>query len=202
MVCASSQSSLWYQSGYSCTDFFGLHELNSSSSPCLTQFEVSYDKTVYDICCAELKGSPLLVTVKGYIGVTAYNTNTEEEVWSIRNQIPFSQDNIFARGITADQHGRLFVLDDKNKSIHVFSVNGKYVTTLLRKGEQGIGEMRKIRWSEGLSGLIVVHSNSGNTQISIIKIQSYGNCYLASSCMWRGRVTMINKDRHMWELIP
>ena len=183
MVCASSQSSLWYQSGNSDTNFFGFDLLDSSSPPCLTQFKVSYSKTVYDICCAELKGIPLLVTVKGYIGVTAYNANTEEEVWCIDGQIPFSEYNIFARSITADQHGRLFVLDDRNQCIHVFSVKGRYITTLLRKGEQGIAELRKIRWSEGLSGLIVVHRNDRNTQISIVKIQSYGNCYLASSCM-------------------
>ena len=185
MICASSNSSLWYESRD--LAFFGptlykLHQLDCSSSPSLTPFEVSYRNRVRDICYAELEGIPLLVTVSGYRGVTAYNTNTVKELWSIEGEIPFNEKTLFARGITADEHGRLFVLDDRNKCIHVFSVKGKYVTTLLRKGEQGIAELREIRWSEGLSGLIVVHGYGRNTQISIIKIQ-YGNCYLTSSCI-------------------
>ena len=186
MMCAHSNGSLWYESGNYVTfgpTLYELHQLDCSSSPSLIPFEISYRRTVRDICCAELEGIPLLVTVSGYRGVTAYNTNTEEEVWSIEGEIPFNEKTLFARGITSDKHDRLFVLDDRNKCIHVFSVKGKYVTTLLRKGEQGIAELREIRWSEGLSGLIVVHGYGRNTQISIIKIQSYGNCYLASSCM-------------------
>ena len=172
-VCASSPNSLWYKSSYYDSDFFEL-QLDSSSSPSLTKFEVdvSYRSTVYDVCCAELEGDPLLVIVVGYRGVTAYNTDTGEEVWSMGGRMASTEKDLFARGITADQHGRLFVFDDRNRCIEVFSVYGKYITTLLKQGEEGIAEPRIIRWSEGLSGLLFVHGRGDNAQISLIRIQS------------------------------
>ena len=153
-------------------EYYYLHQLDCSSSPSSPVEMFSTRKRVYDMCCAELEGNPLLVTVSGYRGVTAYNTRTKEVVWSTERDIPLIQKDMFARGITTDEHGRLFVLDARNKCIHVFSVHGKYVTTMLRKGEQGIAEPRQVRWSEGLSGLIVVHGKDKNTRISFIKIQS------------------------------
>ena len=144
-MCVSSKSSLSYQSGDPDTTSYELHQLDCSSSPCLTRFEKSYRRTVHDLCSAELEGISLLVTVNGYRGVKAYNASTGAHVWSMEGEIPFSKNDLFARSITADEHGRLFVLDDRNKCIHVFSVKGKYVTTLLRKGEQGIAELREIR---------------------------------------------------------
>ena len=178
IMCSSSNSSLWYEAYTpNCDDFapYDLHRLDCSSSPCdsgTCSRRLSRHKIVYDMCCAELEGNPILLTVGGYIGVTAYSTSTTDYLWSLRGEIPFSLKDLFAYCITTDENGRLFVLDARNKCIHIFSVYGKYVTTLLRKGEQGIGEPRKIRWSEGLSGLIVVHGKDKYTRISLIKIQS------------------------------
>ena len=154
IMCASSNGSLWYQiyipnDPFEFDEFdlmfnlygktyssppYELHQLDCSSSPSSPVKVFSRRKIVYDMCCAELEGNPLLVTVGGYIGVTAHNTSTGEFLWSTRGSIPYSQKDMFARGITADEHGRLFVLDARNKCIHVFSVYGKYVTTVLRKG--------------------------------------------------------------------
>ena len=94
------------------------------------------------MCCAELEGTLLLVAACGYSGLRAYNPSTKYPVWEFLSEIPFNQKDLFARNIATDDHGRLFVLDDKNKCIHVFSVGGKFVTTLLRKGERGLGELR------------------------------------------------------------
>ena len=124
------------------------------------------------MCFAEVEDTPLLVLVCGYHGVEAYNITTEELVWDVIRSIPLNEKPIFARSIDTDNHGRLFVLNEQNKCIHIFSVVGKFITTLLRKGERGVGELRKIRWSESLSGPIVVHGKGRNTKINLIKIQS------------------------------
>ena len=165
MMCASSSGSLWYE-------HYRLHQLDCSSSPCPIPVKIDCHSTVHDMCCAEVEDTPLLVVACGYRGVEAYNITTEELVWDIMRSIPLNEKPIYARGITGDNCGRLFVIDDQNKCIHVFSVIGKYVTTLLRKGERGIGELGKIRWSESLSGLIVVHGKGRHTKINLIKIQS------------------------------
>ena len=86
--------------------------------------------------------------------------------------MPLSEKHLDARGITADKHGRLFVGDEENKCIHIFSIDGKFITTLLREGEQGLGELYHICWSEQLSGLIVAHRKDNKTWISLVKIQS------------------------------
>ena len=124
------------------------------------------------MCYAEFDGKSLLVVACSDDGVKAYNMDTKELVWSIIGEMPLSEKPLKALGITADKHGRLFVRDEENKCIHIFSIDGKFVTTLLREGEQGLGELNNICWSKELSGLIVVHRKDDKTWISLVKIQS------------------------------
>ena len=124
------------------------------------------------MCCAEFDGKSLLVVACSDDGVKAYNLDKKKLVWSIRGKMPLSEKPLEAEGITADKHGRPFVHDEGNKCIHIFSIDGKFVTTLLREGEQGLGALGNICWSEELSGLIVVHRKDDKTWISLVKIQS------------------------------
>ena len=146
------------------------YELDCSSLSCLTSDKVFNTDSVYGICCAEFDGKSLLVMACIDLSVKAFNMDTKEIAWSIRGWIPLSKKHLDARGITADKHNRLFVGDEENKCIHIFSIDGKFVTTLLREGEQGLGELNNICWSEELSGLIVVHRKDDNTWISLIKL--------------------------------
>ena len=168
-ICTSSNSSLWYESSHGVSEF---HQLDCSSFPCLTSDKVLNTDCVYGMCCAEFDGKSLLVMACYDDSVKAYNTDTREMVWSIIGEMPLSEKPLVARAITSDKHGRLFVCDKGNKCIHIFSTDGKYVTTLLREGEQGLGELYHICWSEQLSGLIVVHSKDNKIWISLVKIQS------------------------------
>ena len=169
-ICTSSNSFLWYESSDGVSEF---HQLDCSSFPCLTSDKVLNTDLVYGMCCAEFDGKSLLVMACYDDSVNAYNTDTREMVWSIIGAMPHSEKPLDARGITADKHGRLFVRDEGNKCIHIFSIDGKYVTTLLREGEQGLGALYKIHWSEELSGLIVAHRKGDKTWIiSRIKIES------------------------------
>ena len=163
-ICTSSNSSLWYESYDDLSEFY---ELDCSSLPCLTSDEVFNTGPGYGMCYAEFDGKSLLVVACSEEGLEAYNMDKKKFVWSIRGEIPLSEKRLKARRITTDKHGRLFVCDKGNKCIHIFSTDGKCVTTLLREGEQGLGELYHICWSEQLSGLIVAHRKDDKTWISL-----------------------------------
>ena len=127
--------------------------------------------TIQDMCCVEQEGTSLLVMACSNSGVEAYNIDSKELVRSIRGKMPFTKDDLDAYYITTDEDGRLFVGDDRNNCIHLFSFDGKYVTTLLLR-ELIKGSLENIWWSKGLSGLIVSHSDEDyDTWISVIKMQ-------------------------------
>ena len=123
------------------------------------------------MCCAEFEGRSFLFMGCSHNGLETYNTNAGEREWSVQGEIPFSEINLDAKHITTDARGHLFVHDEENKCIHIFSLNGKYVMTLLREGEQNLGELHTICWSQELSGLIVAHRKDNKSWISLIKIQ-------------------------------
>ena len=167
-MCASPNSTLCY---ISFTQRSESHQLDCSWPPCLPSVPIVHHYIVYDVCCADLNDTSLVVVACSISGIEAFNQRTAKSVWCIKGEIPFNEKHLNAFRITADDHGRLFVRDDGNKCIHIFSVDGKYVTTLLREGEQGLGKLGEIRWSEGLPGLLVAHSKDKTTWISLVKIQ-------------------------------
>ena len=75
-------------------------------------------------------------------------------------------------GVTTDQHGHLFVCDQGNACVQIFSVkDGKYLGPLIKSGEQGLGVPRWIRWSKDKKSLIVSHKKvHGSVNISVLQL--------------------------------
>ena len=155
-----------------------LHQLKYESSLCPTSDAIHVlfrpGEIVYDMCHIEAANKSLLVTANGMGGLTAYNTNTKKLVWSKEGKLPETEDIIDIRAITTDRLGHLFACDENNECIHVFCVDGKYIKTLLREEELGLGQLTHIRWSEGLFGLIIAHCKERTGWISLIKLQPSG----------------------------
>ena len=168
-MCASSKSSLWYQS------YTELHLLDCSSSPCLTTDavgNVTTEEIIDDMCCFELESKSFLVTASGTEGVKAYNTRKPDLEWSVVGRLTEMEEVVDAHSITVDRNGHVFVCDAGNHCIHTFTMDGKYISTMIKEGQQGLGELRRIRWSEDLSGLVVTHRKDNDTWISLIKMES------------------------------
>ena len=62
-----------------------------------------------------------------------------------------------ARGIAADEQGHLYVCDADNKCVQMFSLNGDYLGSVLRYGEQNLGIPNRICWCHKMSSLVVAH---------------------------------------------
>ena len=171
MMCASSNDSLWYET-YTSEDHFEIYRLDCSLSHEISKEELlPFRGGIDDMCCAEQEGISLLVTARYTDGVEAYNTDTKELVWAIKGKMPLTEDDLDVNSITTDEDGRLFVSDSRNACIHLFSFDGKYVTTLLLR-ELVQGTLQNIWWSKGLSGLIASHIDEDyDFWISVIKIQ-------------------------------
>ena len=66
---------------------------------------------------------------------------TGESKWYIER-------NMNPKTLSADERGRLFVLDSGNTSIEVFSTDGSYNVRLIKAGDQGLGVPMQIRWCD------------------------------------------------------
>ena len=170
-MCASPGTTLWFVS-HPNREHVEVKRLECSSVPLpnrdfVIRLERRFD--VRDMCHVQLRWKSVIILACGIGGVRAYSTTSKSLEWSINGTLPQVDKVLDVRKITADENGHIFVLDCNNKSVHMFSVGGKYIITLLRKGEQGLGELNDIRWSEGLSGLIVLHRKDGHTSISVVK---------------------------------
>ena len=114
---------------------------------------------VWDLCCTFMKNSNqrLLITTGGFDGVNAHNSDADKLEWSVNGGLSGVEDEMTAEGVTSDGHGHLFVSDENNKCVHVFSISGDHVGTVLHEGEQGLGRPRLIHWCDSSFSLIVAH---------------------------------------------
>ena len=167
----SPGTALWFVC-YPNREHIELQRLECSSLPLPNrEFVIKLDRRfdVRDMHYVQLRWKSVIVLACGIGGVRAYSVASKSLEWSVNGTLPEVDKVLDIRKVTADENCHVFVLDCNNKSVHMFSVGGKYITTLLRKGEQGLGELNDIRWSEGLSGLIVLHRKDGHTSISLVK---------------------------------
>ena len=126
---------------------------------------------VWDLCCTENAKQRLLITTGGFDGINAHNTGTDKLEWSVKGELSGVEDEITAEGVTSDGRGHLFVSDENNKCVHVFSTSGDHVGIVLREGEQGLGRPRLIHWCESSSNLIVAHIIDEQYCISQIEVE-------------------------------
>ena len=114
---------------------------------------------VWDLCCTFVKNGKqrLLITTGGFDGINAHSAETDKQEWSLKGGISGVEDEMTAEGVTSDGRGHLFVCDENNKCVHVFTTSGDHVGAVLREGEQGLGRPRLIHWCDGSSSLIVGH---------------------------------------------
>ena len=130
------------------------------------------DETTYDSHFPTLGGHILLVAC-GFKGFKAYDVKKKQMEWSIRGNINGLENALDVSRITSDGQESIFVYDKGNGSILVFSFRGEYVSTLVKAGEQDIGEPTQILWLKALSLLIVAHRKDDEEMwVSVVKRRS------------------------------
>ena len=103
-------------------------------------------------------------------GIHVFDVNKDELVWGVTGKFVDTQKDIYAKGLTSDGFGRVLVSDRANRCIQMFAVaDGRYLGSMLKEGEQGLGTLMWIRWCEKMSSLIVSHGKGDERFISVIK---------------------------------
>ena len=132
------------------------------------------ERWVQDMCLAHTKEKKLLI---GSFGkppdrLEAIDIDSDKVEWTYENNSPDKDEKFKPYGVATDQHGLLFVCDQGNACIQIFSVkDGKYLGTLIESGEQGLGELKWIRWSKDTKSLIVSHKKDyGKVNISVLQL--------------------------------
>ena len=127
------------------------------------------DETVNDYFTAP--GGEVVVVACGIKGFKAYDMNTKKLEWSVSGKINSLENALDVSKITSDENRSIFVC--WNSCVLVFSFSGEYVSTLVRKGDQGVGEPMQIVWNKVLSSLIVAHrKDDGKMWVSVVKRRS------------------------------
>ena len=152
----------WYGSGQ-------VKQLNCQVSPPTLrhQSNVNVNRVVTDMCIIDQK----LVTVAAN-GVDVFNISTNKLEYKIPGILPKMKKQHKISAVTSARSGYLFVCDTNNKCVHMFNINAgnKYMGVLLKAGENGLGELSTIRWSDKLSSLLVAHCVSSKYLVSVVKL--------------------------------
>ena len=126
------------------------------------------DDTVYDYLTTP--GGRILVTACGIKGLKAFDLETKQQEWSVSGEINGLENAMVASRITSDGQESIFVCDKGNCCVLVFNFSGEYVSTLIRDGEQGVGEPTGVVWSNGLSSVLVAHTKDDEKMwVSVVK---------------------------------
>ena len=121
------------------------------------------------MCVADSENEALLIVISYDAKelIHAYNSTTGQLKWSVQKKIPSGIFNSY--GVTGDSNGRLFVTDYNNKCIQMFSASdGQYLGCFMKQGDQGLGNVYRLRWCETTSSLVVGHWKDSTTFISDI----------------------------------
>ena len=125
---------------------------------------------VWDMCCVQQRQKEVLVTTRGFDGgVYGYNTTTGELEWRMKCKLPGVKKEISPRGVTTDGRGNIYVCDDSNECIQLFSVDGVYNGSVMKEGKPSLGEPCRIRWCSRTSSMVVAHLTNKYYRISKIQ---------------------------------
>ena len=129
---------------------------------------------IYDMCFVDYGDKQLLIVAADDEGLFAYNTRTDKLEWKVVGKQSEMEENMLVTGVATDGRGHLFVADDGNKCIRMFSVSDHSHVKCLVKGVETIGNPDFVRWCEKTSSLLCLYCRAGKWHIKghkVIKVQ-------------------------------
>ena len=133
------------------------------------QIKHTGNHSIRDMCCVTCGKKDLLITTHGCGGVHAYFTGTNVLMWYFGGSHPVIDKWINAVGVTTNGRGQLFICDTNNSCIQMLSTNGRFLGTVLRSGNQGLGNPERIKWCKKANSLVIAHEKQGVFNISVIQ---------------------------------
>ena len=128
-------------------------------------------KEVYDMCFAQYGGKQLLIVAADDEGLFVYNSETDKLEWKLSGTPSQTEDKMLVTGVATDGRGHLFVADDGNKCIQMFSVSdGTHIRCLL-KDENTLSNPDIIRWCQKTSSLLCLFCRGGKWHMKLINVQ-------------------------------
>ena len=125
---------------------------------------------VWDMHCTKYNEKEYLITTECIShGVHAYDTSSDDVVWSVVGKLSGMAEPMWAEGVTSDGRDTLFVCDRNNACIQIFSVSdGAHKGTLLK--DQSLDEPRFARWCDDSTCLVVSHASGTDRLISVVQL--------------------------------
>ena len=143
----------------------------SGATPTLCQSIGPYDHSIYSMSYIKYINENLLAIVVDK-ELQTFQIDTCLVKWGKRYiQFPKQNKNCKLSYMAADRKGHLFV-SDNNKCIQMFSASdGQYLGCLIKEGEQGLGELGQMCFSDSTSQLVVCHRKDGKTHIAVLNVE-------------------------------
>ena len=188
-LCTASPSILLYtnQANYPCE----IRWLDCSVFPPVPMAGSDITQTdqgsIVDICCIQNETKQLLITALGYKGVSAYNTSKEGLEWEVKGKVPCMKRILNAARVATNGRDQVFVCDDYNDCIQMFTVDGHYMGTVSVNNDTFLGTPSRIDWCKNTSSLAVVHLKESQVGISKIKIDAEQVQRLLADALTYGR---------------
>ena len=113
-----------------------------------------------DMCSATNETERLLIIA--YKWVKAYNIGKQKCSWTISGHLPLMKLPLYAWSVCTDDAGHVFVVDANNNNVHKLTTHGAYVSTVLKKGDLGIGKPLKVSWLKDDKTLVLLHETTEN----------------------------------------
>ena len=182
LLCTNSSGTLY------CVDYSSKGELNvkwvdrenyeTIESSKIFSATIHNKTWMQDMCVARLGDKEVLLGTFGKQPsktIEAVCLQSNGILWSFEGKVPddAQQYGVQPYGIATDERGHLFVCDQVNASIQMFSVaDGRFLGSFPKEGEQGLGKPKWIRCNKINNTLIVVHKEVINPcYISIIDLK-------------------------------
>ena len=148
-----------------------IHWLDLSDAkpkPAAGKCTIDIESKIRDVCVVKDGDKELLIVVVDEVnGVFAYNTETGKLEWKVDVAAPRIKYGMCPVGITTDGRGHLFVTDENNEFIHMFSASdGLYITDL-----KITGNPQAIRWCKKSSSLVLNVIEKGKFHLNVINVQ-------------------------------
>ena len=90
-------------------------------------------------------------------GISCFNETFNKVLWSIKGAVGGTDQEMNPYGIATDDKGHVFISDNANSCIHMFTTNGTYIDTILRREEAEMGQIVKVKWCRATQSLVVAH---------------------------------------------
>ena len=150
-----------------------VQRVNCGTKPPTLWFEINiaYDDQGKASCICISRD--LLVITRGREGVFCYTLVKGNMMWKVSGKLPEVEWDIDARGVTADDHGHLFVCDKENSCVHeLFAGDGKHLGVVMREGQEGVGKLYNTAFHQGSASMVVAHGYEPNAACCSLSVFS------------------------------